>query len=95
MTEYFIFITDNLTGETIPICNGAHANEDECREHWTIYSYGVCDGWQGCLNEVRGSYSIGSHEYSLRIQNDGRDVEYFMVLDQEGHDLMLKISNEC
>lgn len=84
MAHYWIFKTDNKSGRTISICNGSHDTEAECQCHWRAYSYGLCDGFQECLGEVRGSFQLGEHELSLRIINGEKDVEYFMLLNDEG-----------
>ena len=92
MTSYFIFKTDNLTGKTIHICNGSHDTERECRIHWQSYMYGFMDGAFEILGRDNFQMAYGSHEHSFKFSIDGKkDVEYFMLFDQAGHDLIMEI----
>lgn len=92
MTSYFIFKTDNLTGRTIHICNGSHDSERECRIHFQSYMYGFMDGAFQILGRDNFQMMSGSRELSFQFSVDGKmDVEYFMLFDQAGHDLIMEI----
>ena len=92
-TSYFIFKTDNTTGKTIHICNGSHNSEQECRTHWQCYMYGFMDGMFELLGRDNFQMTNGSRPLSFRIVvDDKKDVEYFMLFDQEGHDLIMELS---
>lgn len=92
MTSYFIFKTDNLTGKTIHICNGAHDTERECRIHWQSYMYGFMDGAFEILGRENFQMMNGSHELSFKFSIDGKkDVEYYMLFGQAGHDMIMEI----
>lgn len=92
-TSYFIFKTDNRTGKTIHICNGSHNDERECRIHWQSYMYGFMDGAFEMLGSGNFQFMNGSRELSFHFSVDGKmDVEYFMLFDQAGHDLIMELS---
>lgn len=93
MAQYFIFKTDLKTNKTTSICNGYHETEAECRLHWTAYMYGCMDA----IRELTGKYqdmSEGSHgRLSFRLQYAEHDVEYFMLLNEEGVTLHYQVCN--
>ena len=92
-TSYFIFKTDNLSGKTIHICNGSHDTEHECNIHFHAYMYGFYDGCVEALGSGKFQFGNGTRKNSFRFSVDGKlDVEYFMLLDQAGHDLIMEIS---
>lgn len=91
MTSYFIFKTDNLTGKTIHICNGCHDTEHECLIHWQSYMYGFMDGAFELLGREGFQMMNGGHRLSFRFSVDGKmNVEYFMLLDDEGHKMVME-----
>lgn len=93
MSRYYIFKTDNLTGRTIHICNGSHDSEHECRIHWQSYMYGFMDGAFEILGRDNFQMMAGSHKLSFQFSVDGKmNVEYFMLLDEDGVNLIKKIS---
>lgn len=90
-TRYFIFKTDNLTGKTTHICNGGYDSCLECERHFRIYSYGFMD----LAFEVYGAgnfqMSLGRHRYSFILKSEDKiDVEYFMLLGEEGHKMVME-----
>ena len=92
-TSYFIFKTDNLSGKTIHICNGSHDTKRECIIHWRSYMYGFYDGCVEALGSGNFQFMKGTKVHSFHFSVDGKlDVEYFMLLDQAGHDLIMEIS---
>lgn len=92
-TSYFIFKTDNVTGKTIHICNGSHNDERECRIHWQSYMYGFYDGCVEALGSGRFQFMEGTKPLSFIFGIEGKgNVEYFMLFDQAGHDLIMELS---
>lgn len=92
-TSYFIFKTDNISGKTIHICNGSHDTEHECNIHWQSYMYGFYDGCVEALGSGKFQFMNGSRKNSFHFSYDGKiSVDYFMLLDQAGHDLIMEIS---
>lgn len=89
---YYIFKTDNLSGKTELVCGGAHKSILDCKNHFRIYCYGFMD----CSIELHGKSHMtnGTHgDLSFTLRVDGKkDVEYFMLLDEEGQDLIHAIS---
>lgn len=95
MASYYIFKTDNRTGKTIHICNGSHETERECRVHWQSYLYGFADGATELLGGLNFELTNGTHKHSFHfVYKDKMDVEYFMLLDDEGHKLVYDLCNE-
>ncbi len=96
MTSYYIFKTDKVTGKTVHICNGSHNDERECRIHWQAYMYGFMDG----AFEILGASNVkilsgdAKHSFTLFVESQKKCVEYFMLLDKEGQDLVYEISNQ-
>lgn len=94
MTHYYIFKTDKVTGKTIHICNGSHSDERECLIHWQAYMYGFMDG----AFEILGASNVkilggdAKHSFTLFVESQKKCVEYFMLLDKEGQDLIYEIS---
>lgn len=90
MTNYFIFSRNLSTGITIAICNGCRADKDSAAAHWVAYMYGFMDAER----EFTGKSDMkeGSTEKSFIIRKNGIEIEYFMLLDDEGRDLLYKIS---
>ena len=92
MTHYYIFKTNNLTGKTTHICNGSHDTERECRIHWMSYMYGFMDGAFEILGRDNFQMMEGSRPSSFRFSVDGKmNVEYFMLLDEAGEDMIMEI----
>ena len=87
-THYYIFKTDNLTGKTTHICNGNYNTQFECARHFRIYSFGFMDL---AFNVYGNNFqmSLGHHQRSFIFKADGIDVEYFMLLDDEGQKMVL------
>ena len=93
MTRYYIFKKDNLTGRTIHICNGSHDSEHECWIHWQSYLYGFMDGAFAILGRENFQMMPGSRPLSFLFSVDGKmNVEYFMLLDEEGVNLIKEIA---
>lgn len=88
--NYYIFKTDNKTGRTINICNGSHDDERQCTMHFLCYLYGFMDGAFELLGRKGFDMVNGEHDRSFRLTtSDGKkDVEYFMLLDEEGQNLI-------
>lgn len=94
-TNYFIFKTDRLTGKTVQICGGGHNNEDECGAHFRAYSYGFMDAADEILGRSGYQMMDGSRKYSFIFSVDGKkDVEYFMLLDAEGFNLIQELCKQ-
>lgn len=93
MTHYYIFKTNNLTGKTIHICNGSHDTEHECLIHWMNYLYGFMDASFEHLGARNFKMEAGSRPVRcFRFIVEGKkDIEYFMLLDKEGQDLIMDI----
>lgn len=90
--NYYIFKTNNLTGKTDHICNGSHKTEEEIDIHWMSYMYGFMDGAFEILGAKNFQMMTGSHKRSFIIGQDGKfNVEYFMLLDEEGQDKVMEI----
>jgi hypothetical protein len=91
-TSYYIFKTDNKSGKTIHICNGSHNDEHECRVHWLCYMYGFMDGAFELLGRKNFTMEVGTHDQSFRLvtTDQQKDVEYFMLLDKEGQDMVME-----
>lgn len=90
-TYYYIFKTDNLTKKSSLVCCGHHNTVEECSSHWIYYMYGFMDA----VLELSGvSITQGSSERSFRVNALDKDVEYFMLLGQEGNDLVYKLANQ-
>ena len=91
--NYYIFKTDNKTGRIVHICNGAHDDEQQCRVHWLCYLYGFMDGAFELLGDRNFKMDNGTHDQSFRLYTeDGqKDVEYFMLLDEEGQNMIQEI----
>lgn len=93
MSRYYIFKTDNLTGRTIHICNGSHDSEHECRIHWQSYMYGFMDGAFEIIGRDNFQMREGRYKLSFQFIVDGEmNVEYFMLLDEDGANLIKKIA---
>ena len=92
MTNYYIFKRDYLTGKTMIICNGSHNDERECRIHWQSYMYGFMDGAFEMLGRDNFQMQAGTHKLSFLFTAVGRNVEYFMLFDQAGRDLIEEIA---
>lgn len=93
MNRYYFFKTDNITLRTIIICNGSHEDVDQCKLHFRYYMYGFMDGAFEILGAGNFKMDQGSHPDSFRVTYGIKhDVEYFMLLDQEGVDLLRKIA---
>lgn len=92
--NYYIFKTDNKTGKTIHICNGSHDDVKQCREHWLYYLYGFMDGAFELIGRKNFTMENGIHDQSFRFctVDQKKDIEYFMLLDKEGLDLIMEIS---
>ena len=92
--NYYIFKTSKVTGETVHICNGSHNDERECRIHWQSYMYGFMDGAFEILGASNIQMMQGEHalSFEIYIKETGKCVEYFMLFDKEGQDLVYKIS---
>ena len=92
MTRYYIFKTDNNTDKTIHICNGSYDTMGECRRHWLAYAYGFMD----CAFEVYGAGNFRMNGNTIDNEftfiADGKNVSYFMLFDEEGQELIKKIS---
>ena len=95
---YFIFKTDNLTGKTTNICGGSHETIEECHTHFRAYSYGFMDGAVELLGHYRnfqmmdGCHGHYSFQFSCDILTRKMNVEYFMLLDEDGDKLIAEIS---
>ena len=95
MKHYYIFKTDYKSGKTIHICNGGHETIFECSSHWIIYMYGFMDAAYEFLGYGNFEMDGGKHsQLSIRFttKDGSKDVEYFMLLDKEGQDLINEIS---
>ncbi len=92
MTSYFIFKTDNISEKTTLVCCGTHKDEHECSIHFQSYKYGFCDGCVEALGPGNFKFMDGTRKNSFLFGIDGKNVEYFMLLDKEGIDLVSKIS---
>lgn len=92
--NYYIFKTNNLTGRTDHVCNGSHETEAEINQHWLCYMYGFMDGAFELLGARNFTMENGSHPLrSFQFSVEGKkNVEYFMLLDKEGQDLINEIS---
>lgn len=93
--NYYIFKTNLDTGKTYFICGGSQDSYEDCARHFRSYSYGFMDG----AVEICGSggylMANGNHQLSFLFGTKaaGRfQVEYFMLLDQEGQELIDKIA---
>ena len=90
--NYYIFKTDNLTGKTINICNGSHETESEISTHWMSYLYGFMDGAFELVGRNNVQMTNGTHDRSFQFSIEGKaNVEYFMLLDEEGQDMIMEI----
>lgn len=95
--NYYIFKTDKVTGKTTHICNGSHDSEHECRIHWQSYMYGFMDQAFELLGAQNFQMRQGEHELSFELyvpQLDGKCIEYFMLFDKEGRDLIYETCNQ-
>lgn len=93
-TSYYIFKTDKVTGKTVHICNGSHETERECRIHWQSYMYGFMDG----AFEILGAKNVQMMQskehnlgFELHIPAKQHTVEYFMLFDKAGRDLIMEL----
>lgn len=85
MAHYWIFRTDNKTGRTTSLCNGSRDTEEECFAHWISYLYGFMDSAAELLGGLSFKMDSGLHRHSFRLTyKDEKDIEYFMLLDDEG-----------
>lgn len=91
--NYYIFKTSKNTGRTVHICNGSHNDERECRIYWQSYMYGFIDGAFEILGASNVQIIRGEHKLSFEIyiKTDGKCVEYFMLFDKDGQDLISDI----
>lgn len=89
MTNYYIFKTDLETGKPTHICNGSHKDERECRIHFQSYMYGFMDACSATLGHGNFGLTKGNHDQSFIFTFNGKIIEYFMLLDKEGQDLIL------
>ena len=98
MTHYYsIFKTDNISGKTILICGGSHDTIEECNIHWISFLYGFMDGAFELLgrNGFQMINGLVHKDRSFIIHIDGKkDVEYFMLLDEEADSLIKEISKQ-
>lgn len=94
--NYYIFKKNLSTGKVVNICGGSHDNYEQCAAHFRAYSYGFMDGALEICGHDGYLMTNGNHYLSFLfgVKAAGYQVEYFMLLDQEGQDLMFKISNE-
>ena len=95
MTHYYIFKTDNISGKTIHICNGGHETIKDCTQHWLCYMYGFMDAayefiGYGNFDMNGGKHAIDSIRFTTK--DGSKDVEYFMLLNKAGQDLIMEIS---
>lgn len=92
-TSYFIFKKNLSTEKTILVSSGSHDTEEQCSEHFHWYMYGFMDGAFEILGLDNFQMMSGSREFSFQFSVDGKmNVEYFMLFDQAGHDLIMEIS---
>ena len=90
--NYYIFKTDWNTGKTVNICGGSHDDELQCRQHWQAYMYGFMDGDYELLGRKNFDMMNGKRTLSFKIHIEGKKlVEYFMLFDKEGQDLISDI----
>ena len=86
---FYIFKKDLTTSYITPICNTTASNPEELDHYWNEYLVGFMDG---CFEVLGGRYvgmRKGNSERSFILHIEGRhEVEYFMLLDQEGRDLI-------
>lgn len=95
--NYYIFKEDLTTGKMVNICGGSHDTYDDCAAHFLAYSYGFMDGAVELCGHSGYLMGAGYHKLSFCFGTKAAgcyQVEYFMLLDKEGQDLMFKISNE-
>lgn len=92
MTSYYIFKTDLETGKTTHICNGAHNDKRECRIHFQSYMYGFMDACSAALGHGNFGMTVGNHDHSFVLTFQGKVIEYFMLFDKDGRDLIYKIA---
>ena len=94
--NYYIFKTDMVSGKTIHICNGSHNDERECLLHWQAYLYGFMDGAFELLGRKNFDMTNGDAKHSFRIivAAQQKCVEYFMLFDEEGQNLIHEICKE-
>jgi len=92
--NYYIFKSDKVTGRTVHIDNGSHNDERECRIHWLSYMYGFIAGACDILGVCDIQFRQGEHVLSFEfyIKKEGKCVEYFMLFDKEGQDLISDIN---
>lgn len=95
-TSYYFFKTDNKTGKTVHICNGDHETERECDVHFISYLYGFMDGAIELVGINNFEIEPGEHDRSFRFTTDDgkKDVEYFMLFDEEGQNLIYELCKE-
>ena len=92
--NYNIFKTNLDTGKTYLICGGSHERYEDCARHFRAYSFGFMD----CAEEICGHdgylMTEGNHVLSFLFKIKGKEgeFEYFMLLDQEGQDLLNRIA---
>ena len=95
MASYFIFKRDNNTGKVESICNGVHDTKSECLAHFRAYMYGFMDA----ANEMVGihNYGMGADykepdrpSFHFTVPDQNKDIEYFMLFDQAGHDMIME-----
>ena len=85
------------TGKTQNVCGGGHDTYEDCARHFRAYCYGFMDGAIEVCGPAGYLMADGNHKLSFRFGLKAAgcyQVEYFMLLDKEGQDLMFKISNE-
>ena len=94
--NYYIFKTNHLTGETMNVSGGRHDNYEQCAAHFRAYCYGFMDGAIEICGAGKYQMMAGHHGYlSFIFSAKGLpQVEYFMLLDAEGWDLMKEICNK-
>lgn len=92
-THYYIFKKEMPSGKTTFICGGSHDSADICAAHFRAYSYGFMDGASQILGYGNYEMMDGGHRLSFVFSINGQKmVEYFMLLDDEGQDLIALIS---
>lgn len=97
MTHYYIFKTDRISGKTTHICNGAHETIEACSRHWLCYMYGFMDAAFELVGRNNFDMTNEKQElnsFQLKTKDGCKDVEYFMLLDKEGRDLISELSKQ-
>lgn len=94
-SHYSIFKTDyNQFGKTILVCGGAHDSEQECRIHWQSYLYGFMDSAFELLGHDNFCLEQGDRPLFFRFvcMNGQKNVQYFMLLNEEADQLIKEIN---